>query len=37
MNPYDAGNGGAKAIKKRIIISRPATSGPYQTTKIIVR
>jgi hypothetical protein len=37
MNPYDASKGGSKAVRKPVIISRPAASGPYQTTKITVQ
>lgn len=36
-NPYDASKGGAKAILKKIVISRPDKTGPYKGTKPVVK
>lgn len=36
-NPYDAKQGGAKAMIRKVVISKPAKSGPYQTTKPTIK
>lgn len=35
-NPYDASNGGTRAMIHKVIISRPSKQGPYKVTRPIV-
>lgn len=36
-NPYDAKQGGTKALIKKVYITRPSKYGPYTATKVIVK
>lgn len=35
-NPYDASQGGTRAMIKTVVVSRPAKSGPYAISKPII-
>lgn len=36
-NPYDARNGGTKAMIKTVVISRPKKGNPYQATRPVIK
>lgn len=36
-NPYDAKQGGTKALLKKVYITIPNKNSPYQGTKVIVK